>query len=190
MSLPLPEYPNLQALFQQAQLGISPSETHGLISGLYCGGMKLDDQQVQTVLADLVNEGAALPAMITDVISELRGQIADTLLDSDMSFTPLLPDDEQPLSVQAEALVEWVQGFLVGFGINQKDLKNADEDVKEVIQDFAEISKLDTEFSDSDEDAAAFYEVLEYVRMSALFCFEELSDAPAAPAAETKPTLH
>ena len=76
---------------------------------------------------------------------------------------------------------------MLGFGLKQKDYGTLSADVKEVISDFSEITRLDTMFDETEEDSQALHEVIEYVRVSALLCFAELGKEQAA---STKKTLH
>jgi len=63
----------------------------------------------------------------------------------------------------------------------------ASDDVKELIADFASIAQLDVDGGDdSNEAEEAFYEIVEYVRMGANYCFNELSDGDTNAA----PVLH
>ena len=77
---------------------------------------------------------------------------------------------------------------MLGFGLKQKDYGKLSSDVKEVITDFSEITRLDTTFEETEEDSQALHEVIEYVRVSALLCFAELGKEQNTQS--TKKTLH
>jgi uncharacterized protein YgfB (UPF0149 family) len=77
-----------------------------------------------------------------------------------------------PLREQANTLVEWCQGFLVGLGLSS--VETSDEEVTEMIKDISEISQLEVDLLDNEEDAQDFYEIVEFVRMGVLFIQETL----------------
>ncbi len=50
--------------------------------------------------------------------------------------------------------------------------------MKEVITDFAEIANLSDEMEEDESTEQAYFEINEYVRISALLCFSELATLP------------
>ena len=100
------------------------------------------------------------------------------ILDDNYSFQLLLPDDDETLLERGHALGAWVQGFNLGFGLQQKDKPVASEEVKEVLTDFAEIANLSNDMEEDEDTEQAFFEINEYVRISSLLCFSELGALP------------
>ena len=76
------------------------------------------------------------------------------------------------LREQANTLVDWCQGFLVGLGLSS--VQTSDEQVLEMIKDISEISQLEVDLLDEEENAQDFYEIVEFVRMGVLFIQETL----------------
>ena len=76
------------------------------------------------------------------------------------------------LREQANTLVDWCQGFLVGLGLTS--VQTSDEQVLEMIRDISEISQLEVDLLDNEENAQDFYEIVEFVRMGVLFIQETL----------------
>ena len=62
------------------------------------------------------------------------------------------------------------------------------EDVKEVLVDFGEIANLSDEMEENEATEQAYFEIAEYVRISALLCFTELGAPPAQQ--DITETLH
>ena len=87
-------------------------------------------------------------------------------------FPPTPPDDVSPLKEQANTLIEWCQGFLVGLGLSS--VETSDEEVLEMIKDISEISQLDADLLDTEDNVQDFYEIVEFVRMGVLFIQETL----------------
>jgi uncharacterized protein YgfB (UPF0149 family) len=65
------------------------------------------------------------------------------------------------------------------------------DDVKEVLTDFGEIANLSDEMEEDEDTEQAYFEISEYVRISALLCFTELASPPIKKEdSEEKKTLH
>jgi len=111
------------------------------------------------------------------------------LQSSDMSFQPLLPDDDYAIEQRLEALVAWVRGFLEGMALAVgASLGQAPEEIRELLEDLVAISQL-SEDEDSDEESEQqLLEITEYVRLGALAVFTEFNE-PDKPAGHG-PTLH
>ena len=62
------------------------------------------------------------------------------------------------------------------------------EDVQEVLNDFVDIANLSDEMEEDEDTEQAYYEIAEYVRISALLCFTELGVPPENTSKEE--TLH
>jgi len=103
----------------------------------------------------------------TDTLRALRGD--------EMSFTPLLPDDDTPLASRAEALAQWCQGFLYGFGSVSGGRIKLPAEVDEILRDFTQLARAtagDTEPTEDDE--SDYVEIIEYVRAGAQLVHDEL----------------
>ncbi len=71
---------------------------------------------------------------------------------------------------------QWAQGFLVGFGMVQPALKEASEEVQELIKDIRDISLVSFDFEQEDEESEiAYAEIVEYLRIGAMLCFNHFS---------------
>ena len=183
----LPTFTEINDQLQRSDLLVNPADVHGVICGLICGGIKLDDKAWLAPFDELINEGLGIPDSLIPSLQNIHAVSAATLKDITLGFELLIPNMDAPLLTRMEALAEWTQGFLGGFGMVHSADTVASEDVKELIADFASIAQLavDAEEDESEEAEEAFYEVVEYVRMGAIYCFSELGDIT-----EEKPTVH
>jgi len=57
--------------------------------------------------------------------------------------------------------------------------------VDEIIKDFADIANLSNELEEDEETEQAYFEILEYVRISSLLCFAELASKPEQDSGKT-----
>ena len=167
-------YQSTQLALEQNDLFIMPSEVHGVITGLLACGIDIDNKEYLAILSDVFNDGVAFSGELKQLIIDFYTQVRSTLDDRELQFELFLPDEDESLNDRANALVSWVSGFLLGFGLKQKDYGKLSAEVKEVIRDFTEINQMDTTFDDTEEDRQSFYEVIEYVRISVHLCFAEL----------------
>ena len=182
----LPSFEKISQALEDAELFTNAAETHGVLSGFVCGGIALDDKSWQPLFNDVVNEGMALSKTMKNLISDIYADVVKQCTDDGLGFNLLLPDDKKPLDERAEAMAQWSQGFLVGFGMVQQHLSQAPEDAQEVIRDIRDISQLSSDFEQEDEDSEiAFTEIVEYLRVSAMVCFNTFSRNTSAPISST-----
>jgi len=148
------------------------SSAHGLLCGFYCvkQDISLDDWLNEVLISiDLKN---ILEKESHQVLAETFNNTSDQLSDPTLNFWPVIADDVSSLREQANTLIEWCQGFLVGLGLSS--VESSDEEVLEMIKDISEISQLEVDLRDNEEDAQDFYEIVEFVRMGVLFIQETL----------------
>ena len=166
-------------------LKIHAAELHGVLTGLICAGYAFESHDYVVMINDLFNNGEGLPVKLKSSVKQLYSEIWHTLLDDTYGFQLLLPDDDDSIEERAKALGAWVQGFNLGFGLQQKNHPVVNEDVKEVLNDFAEIANLSEEIDNDESTEQAYYEIAEYVKVSALLCFAEQGTPPDVKKEET-----
>lgn len=168
----------LTASLKMAELGATASETHGIVCGLICGGVNLEDGSWYGAFNDLMNDGIALPIDLKKMLQQVFDSSSNEFLAEDYQVKLLLADDDQYLNQRAKSLTEWSESFLAGFAIGNESGKALSKDVKEALTDLSQIAKLDTEIEDDDEAEQSLEEIIEYVRVSAMLCFAELGYQP------------
>ena len=148
------------------------SSAHGILCGFAC--VKPDvtiDNWLGEVLVNIdlnnLNEKEAF-GRLAEIFNNTNEQLADPTL----NFSLLIADDSHTLREQAHTLVEWCQGFLVGLGLSE--VQASDEAVLEMIKDISEISQLDAELLENEDNAEDLNEIVEFVRMAVLLIQETL----------------
>jgi hypothetical protein len=116
---------------------------------------------------DNLNEKSAHEGL-AQIFNETLSQLNDATLD----FQLLIADEDSRLGEQANTLIEWCQGYLVGLGLQK--VSTTDEDALEMIKDLSEISKLDADVLDTEQNAQDLNEIIEFVRMGTLLIQETL----------------
>lgn len=163
----------------------SAAECHGTVCGALCAGADGSDGWVAHLLDEATGDAAGLTACRRELL-KLRDTTRTLLQAGTLEFTPLLPDDDDGLAERTAALSEWCQGFLYGLGLAGEKLRVdmlADE-AGEVLRDMGQIAQAGFEGdADSDEDEAAYTEIVEYVRVGVQLLYEELQPAAMQPSA-------
>jgi len=148
------------------------SSAHGLLCGFYCVKQDISiDDWLNEVLVN-IDLNNIVEKESHQVLAEIFNKTSEQLADPTLNFWPVIADDVSSLREQANTLIEWCQGFLVGLGLSS--VETSDEEVLEMIKDISEISQLDAELLDSEENTQDFYEIVEFIRMGVLFIQETL----------------
>lgn len=161
-------------MLSQENIIVDAAEVQGILCGMLSGGMAATDQSWAEALSDVVNQGEGFTSTAKAAITDLYNEVCQQFVDADFALRLCLPDDSAPINERGAALLVWVQGFLLGFGLHQADLTGCSADVKEALEDFSEIARMDEEMNDDEESEQALFEVMEYVRITAMLCFNEL----------------
>ncbi|WP_216936936.1 MULTISPECIES: UPF0149 family protein [unclassified Acinetobacter] len=139
----------------------SPSELHGLLTGIVCVTQAPNRQEWLKILETL-----DVPELDAEALELLTGEAEDVfnaLSDDELDYLPLLPDDEHVLSERVQALADWCAGVVLGFGLASGHIRQDEIELIEHLQDVAAV-----EFEDSDDDAEgeeSYQELYEFVRL-------------------------
>lgn len=155
-----PGYEILETALARANLGVSPADLHGSITGYLCAG---GHGRANELLAALALEGdESGPA--ADALHVLLDRVADDVsrrLRTGEPVAPLLPSGA--LAVRADAMVDWCRGFLGGLALKGELARAAKQPaVRELLDDFSQIAAMHLACDEGDE--AALDDVLGFIR--------------------------
>lgn len=170
-------FEELSTLLNQHNILCDAAEVHGIFCGMLSGGMALESQDWAAALADSVNQGDTFSSEVLEQLTAMYNQTCQQLLETDFTLNLCMPDESAPINERGQGLINWVQGFMLGFGFHQADLTACSADVKEALEDFYEISRMDDTMPEDEEAEKALFEVIEYVRVSCMLCFNELGQS-------------
>ncbi|ELA09768.1 hypothetical protein MOMA_05180 [Moraxella macacae 0408225] len=148
---------------------VSVSELHGLITGVLSVCDAPTPKLWQALLTEL--SFTELEPKALKLISEEGEDLAALLTDDEDSyqFLPLLPDDEHPLYERLQALKNWANGYLTGFGVTDSALRSLENTL---FHDLAKVGALridvfdeNLQGNDNPEGELQYMELLEFVRM-------------------------
>jgi uncharacterized protein len=175
------EYDTLEESLKGCGSNWNAAQTHGLLTGrLAIAGVPAGPEWMLQVL-DGVGEDNALRTGCQKHLDTLYQSTFWQLSERLSDFEPLLPDDDDGVGTRTAALAHWCEGFLHGL-VSAKHgdaLKErlAAEPLSDIIKDMLQITRagLDEE-SDEEENESAYVELVEYLRVAAQLCYEELAD--------------
>jgi uncharacterized protein YgfB (UPF0149 family) len=171
VNVPMLNYEELNNLLKITDSDSCAADCHGFLCGHICVS-EFPDRGTWEDYLDLKSDDTRL---VEDFFDDIGGLVAETvsLLESpELQFHPLLPDDYTPLSDRVEALSEWCHGFLNGFGMGQDVARSLkDEEGRELIENFTRICQLQADDTPDESNEKALFELVEYVRMGAMFIY-------------------
>jgi uncharacterized protein len=139
----------------------SPSELHGLLTGIICVTHAPTLDEWKHIL-----ESLDIPALDEDALQLLGDEsedVAASLSEEELDYLPLLPDDEHPLHERVQALADWCAGVVLGFGLSSGHIR---QDEMELIEHLQDVAAVEFEDSDNDEEGEESYqELYEFVRL-------------------------
>ncbi|PSF08269.1 YecA family protein [Marinobacter fuscus] len=186
------EFERWANLFTAHRAFSHPSELHGALCGRLATGARMEDEAWLATVREhmgLAEETAEESDELAPFMANAYAGTLAQLQATDMSFQPLLPDDDYAIEQRLEALIAWVRGFLEGMAVTAgASLGEAPEEIRELIEDMVAISQLSEDEESDDESEQQLLEITEYVRLGALAVFTEFNE-PEKPKGQA-PTLH
>lgn len=162
-------YQDINTVFVKIGTELSAAEFHGMAAGMLCANHRTE---LSFWLRELLQEPVALNDEDKSILQDLFEETRSLLASDEFTFELLLPDEDASLSEQLEALGQWCQGFLFGIGSTSKTSVQLPEEIREVLKDIAEFTKLDTD-AEGEEAENDFMEITEYLKAAVIFLHTE-----------------
>lgn len=174
-----PDYEKVAALLASNRVYNSVSELHGIVSGYLCGGGEVGQS---TLIWHLLGHETKPNKILGELVQRLQIAAREELESENYVFHPLLPEDDENLALRLDALGDWCEGFITGFGgAYAKGDSSLLDETREVLKDFTAIADIDERAQDETEsDERDFMEVVEYVRMAACTVYNQNKTAGTA----------
>jgi len=161
--------------------GWDAAQTHGLLTGqLAVSGVAAGpDWLIQVLEGTDENNAFRLECqkMLDSLYQSTFWQLSERLSE----FMPLLPDDDSDAGDRTTAMAHWCEGFLHGLvsakhGDELRD-RLAAEPLADIIRDMLQITRAEfDDTADEETNEAAYFELVEYLRVAAQLTYEELSE--------------
>lgn len=161
---------------------LSGAELAGMLHGLVGHGFVPEAGRWPQQMSDFLANGEPLGREAEDILEQIIAFTQKDYQPDSFSIDLLIPEDESPIDQRAQALGEWCQGYLTGYGLIKQE-KELDDDAKEALRDMSEIAKIDisTEDGSSEELESAYVTISEHVKMSAQIIFQSNKAVPVKP---------
>lgn len=169
------QYHEIEASLQDADSQYNASGCQGVICGmLVFDSLSSLSRWIDETIDELDTAYVDVPN-VRHILTELSVFTQQRLKDPGMSFELLLPEEDQtPLKLRVAALSDWCEGFLYGLslaGVNDKTRLPGDS--SELINDVLEISRVALDSTPDEAHEAAYFELVEYLRVAVLLLAEE-----------------
>lgn len=162
-----PDIYELGQLAEQAAQGISSTELHGALCGVFAAG------GTQADLISLVGEDSLTDQ---DSVSAFWHACLTVAFSHDLDFMPVLNvDEDDHVAQRVDALAQWSATFLAGY-TRLKEFGQIVGDTKEILQDLARVAQADTDMDESEVNEADYVELYEFVRVAGLLLFADAVD--------------
>ena len=168
----MPTFTELNEALNKTTLKLHPSQVHGLIVGILCGNPH--SHAAWEELATGGKEATKAHDVLQSLYDASKKQLDEFLFE----FQLMMPSDTNDLPERAEALTLWCQGFLTGLKMAEVQIVDREpSELTEAINDMIEIAKMNyEEVVASEEDEAAYVELIEYVRMAVILIYQDLRE--------------
>lgn len=164
-------YTTIDTLFQHHDGALNAAEAHGIATGMLCVDLRCE---ATAWLHEVLRDADSIESETRELLVALFESTRRLLQDIDFQFDLLLPDEESSLQQQAETLRDWCQGFLFGIGYSHSSGDWPGE-CGEILQDIVEISRLNTQAED-EEDENALMQLHEFLRTAVLLMQHEFTN--------------
>jgi len=176
------DYDDVAEALRRAASPVDAADCHGFFCGLICAASFADQKIWVAEVFEAYDPKDPQQAETCRLLQRLYEETLVRLNSPNLDFELLLPDEAAPLRERTESLANWCCGFLSGLGMGgiapQDQLP---EEVAELLTDLSQISRVDIDLDDSDEEEQfAFEEVEEYVRIGVIFVHDELQPGTAS----------
>lgn len=172
------DFDELDAALAHAGAHAGAAECHGTLVGwLASRRAESPPPWLEPLFEDLDPDDPRV-ARCRDQLLALSTALAADLAAEGFRFAPLLPSDDVPLTTRVAALGEWCEGFLFGLGLAGDAATRAGVEVREVVDDFAQIARAgldDDQGTEADEQAYA--ELVEYLRIGVQTVHEAMAES-------------
>lgn len=188
-------YPQLfKQLEQQLTSQKSPlnvSEIQGCLVGFCCGGLTQESTEWLGHLRQMISEEKALPESMIVNLKQLQQLICQQLKGDLFDLKLFILDDAADQSKRLISVVNWCEGWLLGFGLSHGDRKLSAE-AREGLADIRDISQVETTTEDENDDEfeKELFAVTSHIKVIVEMIFLELNPPQESPTIINANTQH
>ncbi len=182
MNSSMPDFYHVQRALDSMQAMTGPCEAHGTLCGLLIGRHDFPKWIEFTLDSNSIQADSDISEPVR-VLQELYDFTKTALNGAEMSLQILLPDENSEFATRLIGLGSWCQGFLFGLGVSGESIsKSLSAQGLECMDDLLQISQISHDDKQSEESETVYAEIVEHVRLSAIYMNEECNPVSPAPA--------
>ncbi len=146
-------------------------EAHGLLSGLACRGITVQDLQNKLWLFQLNSDDP--DSILLQGLFEL---ILRDLQSSTLTYRILLPDDDSSPIIRTDEIANWCGGYMQGF-LHDGDsaFSNSNETIREILEDIMDMGGLHLQQDSMEEAEKSIAQIEEYLRVGVQLIYDEIT---------------
>ncbi|EIJ42607.1 yecA family protein [Beggiatoa alba B18LD] len=160
-------YQPLNKSLQQVGALMDIAEAHGILCGMLCASPH--DTSYECWIKHVLGESSGKDLLAEEAQQQLialREYTQHQLNADNFEFSLLIPQDDEPLYTRTQALSGWCEGFIFGLSLaGLHDIRQFEENIQDFIKDVLNISHLAPLTTSTEEDEAAYMELVEYIRI-------------------------
>ena len=179
-------YQTIDNILKEIGAEMTAAEAHGIATGMLCVDATTTAEHWLSELFSGTSPDEDSAVLLTGLFE----QTGELLTSDEYRFDLLLPDDDDDMEQQVEALRSWCQGFLFGVGYAQaadkaveggafarRSVSDWPGETGEILKDIVEFTKmaLTGDSPIDEEEAAAFVEINEYLRVAVFLIRSEFN---------------
>ena len=187
------DYEEIESILADAECDASAAEIQGFFCGMISAGAKEEENNWQSFFVDIINDGQPMTSESATLLAALYRWTAEEIVQHETLAPVLLPDDGYPVVDQLESIIEWCQGFLLGFGLQTDNQKVNNIEVSEALADLAEICRLEQDADESEESQEALVTLIEHIKVAVQIIHWEMVAKTASQSSNDssgQPTIH
>jgi len=178
------DYQRIRQALDEIGALANPSEAQGVLVGMWIGGGPTEEARWIHELVDDDEIIPSTPAGLSDMYRNLAEQVTTA---DNLGLELVLPEEDAPLSEQVEGLVDFAQGVLYGYAIENGPARRAlKDDAREVFDDLGDIAQLDPESVKTEDDAFDLQQIQEYLSSALLVMYLQLHPPVPETAGSTR----
>lgn len=160
------DYESLEEVLTNNDCETTAVELQAILCGMLAASNKAQLKYWKTTLTEIMGDDLSMTKDTEDCINSLFEWTDFQMNEQDSLAPTLLPGDAYPAIDQLEAIVDWCQGFLLGFGLQTGNQTIENPDVKESLMDIADISQLELVAEEDESTQEALFTLIEHIRVA------------------------
>lgn len=159
------DYERAEEILAEAECETSAAELQAIICGMVSAGLKANSAAWRVTMAELADQGNPWSLDGEWLLAELFSWTQQQMSQQDALAPMLLPDETYPVFDKMEAIADWADGFLLGFGVQAGNITIESPEVNEALSDLSEIAQLALQAEDNEETQSALFTIIEHIKV-------------------------